>query len=169
MPFICQDTLQENYARIATHVNKCLLKMRFTLHLNIVNYWNINVLVFHNNHGINFIINIYSDSDQTALHFLSWNIINLDNTIIMTGDLNIQDSNWDPNFHYHSIHTKDLITIANSLGLELSLFLNPSSTRFVDNPRNSNFVTDLVFLPSDNKGFGQHMLHPNICKPSYWP
>ena len=167
MLFIHQDILQENYARIATYVNKCLLKMRFALHLDIVNYWDINVLVFHNDLGINFIINIYSDSHQTVLHFLSWNIINLDNTIIITDDLNIQDSNWDPNFHYYSIHTKDLITIANSLGLELSLFLNPSSTRFADNPCNSNFVTDLIFLPPDNRGFGQHMLHPNIHKPSY--
>jgi len=71
MLFICQDTLQENYARIATYVNKRLLSMRFALHLDIVNYWDINVLVFHNDLGINFIINIYSDSHQTVLHFLS--------------------------------------------------------------------------------------------------
>jgi len=36
----------------------------------------------------------------------------------------------------------------------------------VDNPRDSNSVIDLVFLPPDNRGFGQHMLYPNICKPS---
>jgi len=29
--FICQDTTQENYARVATYVNKCLAKMRFAL------------------------------------------------------------------------------------------------------------------------------------------
>jgi len=66
--------------------------MRFALCLDIVNYQDINILAFHNNHGINFIINIYSDSNQTALYFLSQNIINLDNTIIMTGDFNIRDS-----------------------------------------------------------------------------
>jgi len=113
---------------------------------------------------MNFIINIYSDSDQTALYFLSQNIINLDNTIIMTGDFNIQDSNWDLNYHYHFIHTEDLITIANSFGLKLSPLLNPGPTRFADNPCNSNSVIDLVFLLPDNREFSQYTLHPNIYK-----
>ena len=165
MLFICQDTLQENYARVATYVNKQLLKMRFTLCLDIVNHWDINVLAFHNNHDMNFIINVYSDSDQTAWRFLSQNIINLDNTIIMTGDFNIRDSNWDPNYHHYFIHTEDLITIADSLGLELSPPLNPGPTRFVDNPCNSNSVIDFVFLPPNNKGFSQHKLYSDIHKP----
>ena len=29
--FICQDTTQENYARVTTYVNKCLARMRFAL------------------------------------------------------------------------------------------------------------------------------------------
>jgi len=66
--------------------------MRFALCLDIVNHWDINVLVFHSDHNINFIINIYSDSNQTALYFLHQNIINLNNTIIMMGDFNIRDS-----------------------------------------------------------------------------
>ena len=83
----------------------------------------------------------------------------------MTGDFNIQDSDWDPNYYHYSIHTKDLITITDSLGLELSPPLNPGPTRFADNPCNSNSVIDLVFLLPDNRRFGQHMLHPNIHKP----
>jgi len=46
---------------------------------------------------------------------------NIDKTIILTRDFNIRDSDWDPNFRHHSSHTDDLITIANSLCLELSL------------------------------------------------
>jgi len=53
--------------------------MRFILCHDIVNHRDINVLAFHNDHDMNFIINIYFDSDQTALCFLSQNIINLDN------------------------------------------------------------------------------------------
>ena len=34
----------------------------------------------------------------------------------------------------------------------------------MDNPCDSNSVIDLVFLSPDNRGFGQHMLHPNIYK-----
>jgi len=112
--------------------------MRFTLCLNIVNYHDINVLAFHNDYGTNFIINIYSDSNQTALYFLYQNIINLDNMIIMTGNFNIRDSDWDPNFWHHFIHTDNLFTIVNSLGLELSPPLNPGPTRFVDNLCDSN-------------------------------
>jgi len=46
--FICQDTTQENYARVATYVNKRLARMRFALWLDIINHWDINVLAFHN-------------------------------------------------------------------------------------------------------------------------
>ena len=37
--FIWQDLAQENYTRVATYVNKKLLKMRFTLQLDIINHW----------------------------------------------------------------------------------------------------------------------------------
>lgn len=83
----------------------------------------------------------------------------------MTGDFNVRDSDQDPNFCHHFIYTDDLITIANSLGLELSPPSNPGPTRFVDNPHDFNSIIDLVFLPPNNRGFGQHMLHPDICKP----
>jgi len=79
-------------------------------------------------------INIYSKSNQTALHFLRQNIVNLDNTVIITGNFNIRDSDWDPLAHHHFMHTDDLMTIADSLGLELSHPSNPGSIRFADNP-----------------------------------
>ena len=164
--FICHDPNQDNYARVATYVNKCLIKIRFTLWLDIVNHQDINILAFHSDHIINFMINIYSDSNQTALHFLCQNVINLDNTIIMTGDFNIRDSDWDPLAHHNSMHTDNLMTIADSLGLELSYPSNSGPTRFADNPQDSNSVLDLVFLPPDNSGFGKYILHPEIWKPS---
>ena len=157
---------QNNYTRVATYINKCFSRMRFALCLDIVNHCNINILSFHNEQDVNFIINIYSNSNQTALQFLSQNIVNLNNTIIMTGDFNIRDSNWDPNFHYHSIHTDDLFILANSLGLEFSPPTNPGPTRFVDNLQDSNSVIDLVFLSPNNLGFDHHILHPKIQKPS---
>jgi len=129
-------------------------------------YRDINVLAFHNDWDTNYIINIYSDSNQTALQALRESMINIDKTIILTRDFNIRDSDWDPNFRHHSSYTDDLITIADSLGLKLSLPSNPSPTRFADNPRDTNSVIDLVFLPPSNTGFGQHTLYPEIRKPS---
>jgi len=108
-------------------------------------------------------INIYSD---TILQVLQQNMVNINNTIILTGDFNIRDSNWDPSFRHHFSHTNDLITIADSLGLKLSPPLNPSPTRFANNLRDTNSIIDLVFLPPDNTGFSRHMLHPEIHKPS---
>jgi len=82
------------------------------------------------------------------------------------GNFNIRDNDWDPNFCHHSIHTEDLLTITDSLGLELSPPLNPGFTRFVDNTWDFNSIIDLIFLSSENRGFEQHILHPDICKPS---
>ena len=140
--------------------------MRFALRLDIINHCDINVLAFHNDQDTNYIINIYSDSSQTALQVLWQNMANIDNTIILTGDFNIRDSDWDPSFKYHSSHTDNLITIADSLGLELSPLSNPSPTRFADNLCDTNSIIDLIFLPLGNIRFGRHMLHPKICKPS---
>jgi len=39
----------------------------------------------------------------------------------MIGNFNIRDNDWDPNYPHHSIHTKDLLTLAESLGLDLLL------------------------------------------------
>jgi len=44
--------------------------MRFTMRLDIVNYKDINILAFHYDQNTNFVINIYSDSNQTILCFL---------------------------------------------------------------------------------------------------
>jgi len=112
------------------------------------------VLAFHSNWDTNYIINIYSDSNQTALQALRESIMNINKTIILTGDFNIRDSDWDPNLRHHSSHTDNLITIADSLDLELSPPLNPGPTGFTDNPCNTNSVIDLVFLPPSNTGFG---------------
>ena len=86
---------------------------------------------------------------------------------IITSDFNTRDSDWDPNFHYyHSIYTKDLMTIADSLGLGLSLPSNPGPTQYADNPHDTNFVLDLVFLLPNNSRLDKHTLLPEICKPS---
>jgi len=71
----------------------------------------------------------------------------------MTGDFNIKDSDWDPNFQYYSTHTEDLLTITDSLGLELSPSLNLRPTRYIDNTWDSNSIIDLVFLFPNNRGF----------------
>jgi len=84
----------------------------------------------------------------------------------MTGDFNIRDNDWDPNYPHHSVYTEDLLTLAESLGLDLLPPVNPGPTRFADNPRDTNSVIDLAFINSSNSGSGQHSLHPELRRPS---
>jgi len=90
---------------------------------------------------------------------------NIGTTVLMTGNFNIRDSDWDPNIQYHSIHTEEIMTIADSLDLELATPINPGPTRFADNHRNTNSVLDLVFMNPNNVGFNKHFLNPDICLP----
>ena len=74
----------------------------------------------------------------------------------MTKDFNIRNSDQDPSFPHHSQHTDDLLTIADSLRLDLSTSINPVPTRYTNNSSSTNSVLDLAFLPSLNRGFNQH-------------
>jgi len=76
------------------------------------------------------------------------------------------DNDWDPNYPHHSAHTEDLLTLAESLGLDLSPPINPGPTRFADNLYDTNSIIDLAFINPHNSGFGQHSLHPELCRPS---
>lgn len=151
---------------VSTYINKRVGKLRFSLCLDLINHRDINVIAFHNHWDTLHIINVYSDSNQTGLGVLRNNIRNLGSTIAMAGDFNLRDSDWDPNYHHHSNQTKDLMIIANSLGLELSPPSNPGPTRFADNLHETNSVLDLVFLSPNNPWFGQNMLAPELRKPS---
>ena len=131
--FIQNDGSIENYPRVATYINRRISRMRFSLRKDLINHRDINVIDFHNGQNVNFIINVYSDSNQTALQVLQNNTRNIGITVVMTGNFNIRDSDWDSNIQYHSIHMEDLMSIADSIDLELALPINPSPTRFADN------------------------------------
>ena len=91
-------------------------------------------------------MNIYSDSFHTALKYLKDIKININNILVITGDFNIRDSLWDSSFSHHSSISDDLIIIADSFNLTLSMPTNPSPTRFSDTAGEANSVVDLMFL-----------------------
>jgi len=66
--------------------------MRFSLRKDLINHRDINIIDFYNSQDVNFIINIYSDSNQTALQVLHNNIRSVRKTLVMIGDFNIRDS-----------------------------------------------------------------------------
>jgi len=67
-----------------------------------------------------FIINVYFDLSQSALKYLKNTEVDIPNVIIMTGDFNIRDSIWDPNYLFHSYNSDLLFDIANSFSLNIS-------------------------------------------------
>jgi len=68
--FIQNDSCADNYPRVATYVNRRISRLRFSLRKDLINHWDINVIDFHNGQNVNFIINVYSDNNQTALQVL---------------------------------------------------------------------------------------------------
>ena len=79
----------------------------------------------------------------------------------MTGDFNIRDSIWDPSFSYHSSISDDLIIIADSFNLDLSIPTNQVLTRYSDTVGESNSVIDLIFLQSGSSEFNNHLIYPD--------
>ena len=106
-------------------------------------------------------MNVYSDSSHSALKYLKDTEVNITNLLIMTGNFNIRDSLWDSSFPHHLSISDDLIIIADSLNLELSLPTNSIPTRYSDMDGESNSVIDLMFLRSRSNELNNHLIHPN--------
>jgi len=151
---------QSNSPRVLTYINICISYLYFSLWNDIFNHRDISCISFSNQGSIHFLINIYSDSSQSALKYLKDTKTNIHNIIIMTGDFNIRDSLWDMNFLFHSVHSDTLFDIADSFSLAISKPSEDFPTRFSDNDHNSNLVLDLVFLYSFSSEFNHHHIHP---------
>jgi len=91
-------------------------------------------------------INIYSDNNHSALKYLKDTEANIYNVLIMAGDFNIRNSDWDPSYPFYSFYSDFLVEIVESFNLTLSLAIQQVSTRYLDNTNNSNLIIDLMFL-----------------------
>ena len=134
--------------------------MQFSLQNNVINHKDILCILFFN-HGLSyFLINIYSDSSQSALKYLKDTEVNIDNVLILTSNFNIYDSFWDSNYSYHSLHKNTLFNITNSFNLELSRPIEIFPTKYSDNTQNSNLVLDLIFLHPNSREMDNYCIHP---------
>jgi len=106
-------------------------------------------------------MNIYSDSSHSTLKYLKDSEVNIPNLLIMTRDFNIQDSIWDLSFPHHSSISDDLIIIADSFNLDLSVPTNQVPTRYSDTDSKFNSVIDLMFLQSSSSELNSHLIHPD--------
>jgi len=77
----------------------------------------------------------------------------------MTGNFNIRNSFWDPNFPYHSTYRDTLFNISDSFQLEISKLTEFFPTRYSNNNQDSNLVLDLVFLCPFSTEFDNYHIH----------
>ena len=115
--FSRQLSSNNDSSRAISYINICLSHFWFYLHKNIFNHRDICCFSFFNNSDIYYIINVYSDSTQTALKYLKNTKVNIQNVLVMASDLNIRDSNWNLSFSFYSIHSDTLLDIADSFNL----------------------------------------------------
>ena len=81
-----------------------------------------------------------------ALKYLKDTEVNIYNILVMTEDFNIRNSLWDTDFPHHSTISDDLMIVADSFNLALSLPTNPCPTRYSDIVEGANLIIDLMFL-----------------------
>ena len=75
-------------------------------------------------------MNIYSDLSHSTIRYLKDTKFNFRNLLIMTGDFNIWDSLWDSSYNHHSSISDNLIAIADSFDLSLSVSTDCVPTRY---------------------------------------
>ena len=73
-------------------------------------------------------INVYSDDQQFTLKYLKDTKVNLNDILIITGDFNIRDNNWNLLYLYHSTYVDILKEISDYFNLELSISINQVPT-----------------------------------------
>jgi len=156
--FTRQSINGNEHPRILTYINTRIIYLQFSLRKNFINYRDINLISFFNGDIICFIFNIYSDDQQIALKYLKNTEVNLNNVLIMTGDFNIRDNNWNPVYSHHLIHTDTLREVADYFNLELLIFIIQVSMRYPDNFRDSNSVINLMFLWANSEESNIHKI-----------
>ena len=104
-------------------------------------------------------MNIYSNSFQSALKYLKDTEANIWNLLIMSSDFNIRDNLWDPLYPYYSSHNNDLFIIADSFNLGLFTPTNQVPTRYSNNCQDANLVLDLMFLCFGSYELDNYTIH----------
>jgi len=84
--------------------------------------------------------------------------VNLNNILIMVGDLNIRDNNWNTSYPHHLTHADTLREIADSFNSEISIHINQIPTRYTDNTSEPNLVINLMFLWTNSEELDTHTI-----------
>ena len=155
--FSRQSIDDNEHQKVMTYINVWLVQPQFSLRKDIINHKDIS---FFNNSIICFMINIYSDEQQTALKYLKNIETNLNNILIMTGNFNIRDNDWNPIYSHHFIYTNIFMEI--SFDLRIFTLYIQVPTWYADNPNDSNSVINLIFLWANSTEINNHFILPDL-------
>jgi len=100
---------------------------------DMIDHKGIMLISFLNNGSLNFLINIYSDAQHTAINFLTNSDFSSENLIYMGGDFNVHDRDWNPTVVSHPIARQMLVDLADNLGLVRSLPTTQVPTHYTPN------------------------------------
>ena len=104
-------------------------------------------------------INVYSNDSQFALKYLKDTKANIHNILVITGNFNIRDSDWNSLYLFYSMHSDLLVDIVDSFDLMLLYSTNQVFTRYLDNANNTNSVINLIFLRSNSSELDNHIIY----------
>ncbi len=79
-----------------------------------------------------FLINIYSDNQQSACKYLKNTQVNLNNVLIITRDFNIRNNNWNSLYSHYSTYIDTPRKIADDFNLELSSLIDQVPTQYTE-------------------------------------
>ena len=91
-------------------------------------------------------INVYSNKHHSALKYHKDIKVNLQNVLIMAGNFNIRNNDWNPLYLFYSIYSDTLLEISDSFDFSLSSLIQYIPTCYSKNTNNMNSVIDLFFL-----------------------
>jgi len=128
------------------YINIWLLHLCFSLRKDIFNHKNICCFSFFNNSNLFFIISVYYDNCQSALKYLKDSEVNIWNMIIMAGNFNIKDSDWNPLYSFYFVHSDLLLEFADLFDLKLLHSIHQTPIWYSNNANDLNSVIDLFFL-----------------------
>ena len=77
LTFSRNSIVDSDFPRVVTYINIRLSSLCFSLQKNLLNHRDILLVFFFNNNDIFFLINIYSDSSQSALKYLKDTEVNI--------------------------------------------------------------------------------------------